>query len=490
MLDEIDRLIRAGKSQSAREKLNDAVAGLKAKDAPRAANLAWRCHIPELGLKILGPIVRPAHAEARHATEEEKAEYAVCLIKLGATDEGLSLLDSTSVDKCGRSALYRAFAHITRWEYAKSNLLLESYLKNEPDPYARIVGEINLVQGLLFEKQFEASDEYLLKLKEATAREEFKLARGTVLELSAVRYLFASQYEKSQAHLTEASELLAQTAGLPLFFIEKWRTILEFLRGGGKNHAIIQNLREKARTVSHWETLRECDRVESVAKSDLSLFKQVYFGTPYESYRRKLSVDYPGSYDLPSFYPWTLGTEDRTHCEIDLSTGEIWCKKKKVALERLPLKLLVVLCTDFYRPFRIASLHHALHPGEYFNPVSSPARVHRAVQRLRQTFRDHKIGLGIAHTEGFYQLGSEDGKRKVIHVSKTPPLLEGVSPELFKLQRMFAHQTFSLKEAAETLGLPSRTVSRIVERAEYSGEVLRTGSGRSTRYHFLTKTSR
>ena len=44
-----------------------------------------------------------------------------------------------------------------------------------------------------------------------------------------------------------------------------------------------------------------------------------------------------------------------------------------VALFKPRITFFQVLTTDFYRPLRLGAIHAALYPGEYFNPVSSPA---------------------------------------------------------------------------------------------------------------------
>src|SRR5688572_19348862 len=94
-LKRLDRLVREGKGGEASAE----IARLAQRKVPHAAqaelaNLAWRAGLPALGIRILHSAVRPPERSPREATSKEKAEYAACLIKLGALEEGVELLSS------------------------------------------------------------------------------------------------------------------------------------------------------------------------------------------------------------------------------------------------------------------------------------------------------------------------------------------------------------------------------------------------------------
>ena len=114
----IEDSIRRGDLKTARGELRR----LCARRVPRTeaaplANLAYRAGLPELGLRLLGRIVRPPPRVATRATAAEKAEYAVCLIRLGASEEARWLLDEIDEREYPPSLLYRAFALASRWDY-------------------------------------------------------------------------------------------------------------------------------------------------------------------------------------------------------------------------------------------------------------------------------------------------------------------------------------------------------------------------------------
>src|SRR5687767_7326633 len=92
-LSALDALIRGAKMNEARTRLT----AKTDKDCDRRelaalAWLSWRCDLPHIGLRLLAGIVRPPPKSPVQATASERAEYAACLIKIGAIHEGEMLL--------------------------------------------------------------------------------------------------------------------------------------------------------------------------------------------------------------------------------------------------------------------------------------------------------------------------------------------------------------------------------------------------------------
>ena len=143
--DKLDTLIRQGKGGEAQlilEKLQDEK--IPREWVARFALVARRADRPQFGLRVLNPIVRADRKLPMQATPEEKAEYAQCLIRLGASEEASLLLEGLSVKKLPQVLLYRASAHLTRWEYAEALPLLKFYVKAKGlTPYQRLVGKVS-----------------------------------------------------------------------------------------------------------------------------------------------------------------------------------------------------------------------------------------------------------------------------------------------------------------------------------------------------------
>ncbi len=77
---QIDELIRSGKGAVARKLLEETEGKKLPRElSARFAALAWRANLPELGVRILNPLIRTERRRPAIATDEEKAEYAQCL---------------------------------------------------------------------------------------------------------------------------------------------------------------------------------------------------------------------------------------------------------------------------------------------------------------------------------------------------------------------------------------------------------------------------
>src|SRR4051812_68779 len=82
------------------------------------ANLARRVNLPTLGLKILSPvIVSKDKGFIATAGQQELAEYAALLHKIGSSREGLRVLNRLSAQDSNEALLYKAFSYIGLWEY-------------------------------------------------------------------------------------------------------------------------------------------------------------------------------------------------------------------------------------------------------------------------------------------------------------------------------------------------------------------------------------
>src|SRR5579883_1568320 len=91
---QIHRLIMKGQGGQARAELIRRVARrVPRRSAARWARLACRASLPELGVRLLHPIVRPTPSASSCSAIEEHAEYANCLIRYGAVEEGMRMLE-------------------------------------------------------------------------------------------------------------------------------------------------------------------------------------------------------------------------------------------------------------------------------------------------------------------------------------------------------------------------------------------------------------
>jgi len=483
----IDSLIREGKTREARAALKDFVAapgGTARQAAARTAELAHRSGAPDLGIRVLRPYIRPETRRFTAPTSAEILHYAVCLTRVGAIQEAIELFGTLGPDGHPDAALYSTFALVDRWDYAPAIPLLRRYLASALGPYQTWVGRINLASALIYEGDVAtARAEIDTVLREADASVH-RLVRGKALQLMAAVCLDGRDLSGAGRALDEAQALLSTTDTLDALFIRKWRAFLDCLREGWSDasRARLNDIRQQGAAAGHWETERDCDRFEAIERKDEALLLKLWFGTPYPSYRARLISGFGRPVLLPRGYDHAVGGAGRPAGRYDVARGTATGAKEALKEGQLPHRLLATLASDFYRPFRIAALHAALHPGNHYNPASAPARVHAAVQRTRGWLDAGAVPLLVTEESGFYHLAAT--RPWTIHLTATTPTASRSGALLEKLRKQAGESIFTASDATRGLDLPYRTVMRVLESGLKEGAIERTGKARSVRYRF------
>ncbi len=482
-LTRLDADIRGGRLREARASLKAlAKAKLPRPALAEAANLAWRASNPAQGIKWLSALVRPAARKPITATATEKAEYGACLVKVGALSEACDLLAGIAPADEPRAALYLAFAKVAQWDYGGSIPLLKQYLASPKlTAYQKLVGQTNLAAALVEQRRPLEATFLLRKLLHDLHLGGHQLLLGRALLLSAENFLNKKDWKQAVAFLEKAEGLLRETDSLDHFLIRKFRAIAAFLKSPGTPTLTrLHEIRLEAAGWRHWETIRDCDRYEAVALQDETLITHLYFGTPFESFRRKLADDVP-AFQAPDSHVWKL--KRGAGPVLNLSTGKGGRAVLKVgqSLHRL----LLALASDFYRPLRTAELHALAFPGEFFHPVYSAQKLRTLISRLRTWLARSKIPLAVIELDGGYRLGAE---RPCALELPAPRMSGGAVLEKLRLGR--GASPFSAAQAADTLGVSDRTARRYLETAAETGEVEVLGKGKARRYVFLKTASK
>src|SRR5262245_51923721 len=127
--EQIDEWICRGEGAKARSALFGLEkSGVDDLGLARFAALAVSVGAPELGLRILRRKVRGNGRELGTASDEERAEYARCLAKVGAREEALEILRGVDAEQVPRAKLYEAMACLSAWDQKAAIPLLEACL--------------------------------------------------------------------------------------------------------------------------------------------------------------------------------------------------------------------------------------------------------------------------------------------------------------------------------------------------------------------------
>lgn len=485
-LQEIDELIRAGRASEAKSRLRHAQAlRVPLEERRTFANLARRLNLPTLALRVLHPIVRPTGRHlARPATEAEKLEYAGSLVRLGAVDEALDLFKTLNAEVNPEVWLLTAFAHFSMWDYKSSIPLLQRYCAAPGlTDYQRLIGKANLAAALTYEKVPSAlplTEELLV----ATESGKMTLLAVNLGMMKAEAAIAEKDWEKARKALQHAQESVSDDT-LEALFIRKWKAVTELYAQPKSSSAIeaIAEVRQQAVTRRHWETIRNCDFHLAVATKNEDLFLKVYFGTPFMSLKERLKNEFGSPPPLPERYEWRI-KEGKGSVTLDLlSTQAIMPGVRGLKPGSSHQRLLGILLTDYYRPIRVASLHGLLYRGDFFNPVSSPGRVHQAVKRLKQWLSNRRLPIRVEARHGAYCLSAThpctvtlpQGQRSVGRMDH----------HLSRLRSLTSATGFTAKEAAAALDLNVWTTIRLLSKGVEEGILERSGKANRTRYTFV-----
>ncbi len=483
----VEEAIRAGNREQARAILTC----LKGEAIPRArassfATLARRAGLLPLALKIMLPFIRPAVPLDKEASDEEKATYAIILLGIGASTEALEIL-ATGNPQNSEINLALAFTHINRWDYVAAVRFLRNYLSIDGMiPYQRMVARVNLAASYVALGDVHEGKPLLEQIMVATAENHWHLLHKNALELSAQLALQEQDWVRANQLLERAALSAGNGFNLEDFFVRKWKAVMAVLRGDSPAQALAElNLvREVALQNGHWETVRDCDFHRALATKDEALLSRVYFGTPYESFRNRITKHSAGWFNPPASFVWEMSGEKASRI-FDLRTGEESGSDVRVKPGKGLHQALSVLTSDFYKPFVIGSLHSSLFPGEHFNPISSPRRVSFLIHRVREWLSESNIPVVINAGKEGYRIEAEAPYAFLMGAASAP--VDSGEPAHYqimfeKLKSRWPDGAFGAADAAEHLGVSMRTARYFVKWALEGKKLKRLGSGRSTQY--------
>jgi tetratricopeptide (TPR) repeat protein len=486
-MEDCDSLIRAGQSQQ----VIPLLLGHKVKDISRAqaerfAYFHYRVGLFTRGLQILSPIVHPAEVGASPPNEKELTAYAVLLIKIGAVLEAQNILSKVS-SKIPEVSLYRAFAAQAEWDYANAIPHLRKYLAQDSLlPYERAIGEVNLAAALISEDESQESRALLLQLFEKAKANHWTLIYKNAQELLGQLSLVVGNSDEAHRLLTEAvSKENYRDTGVFDFFIDKWRAIVDLRRDPESTSAQdgLHLIRQRAIEIKHWESVRECDRVSALALHDQSLLDQVYFGSPFPAYRKRLLRD--ASWFTPSAtFIW--GTKDAVI--FDLATAQSDNSAVSLKAGHALHRALTALAGDRYKPLFVGQLFSRTYPGEHFIADFSEGRVSTVISRLRNWTKEHQLPLVFDSKDQFFRLsldeaGAAAGIRFTSDVH-ADAFDNPMATHLLRLQTKMETSTFSSNQVAESLSISKSTAVRLLGWGVKEGKLKTIGINKNKKYGF------
>jgi hypothetical protein len=466
--------LRAGKISQAAARLR----AVKTDSIPRehrmtVANLCRRAQMDHQAMKILGPVVRPEKLITAAASPEEQAEYAACLLKIGAAPEALAILEGVQ-DIVPAAKLFKAFCHFKSWEHSQAIPLLRDFIGKAPSEYLKFVGQVNLAAAYAITLRPQMATEALRDVMAYAQHEGHKRLWANAHEIRAQVHISEGRYNDAKHDLTIASAELKEVHDELL--IRKWTAIAQSLQTGSV--APLDQFREEAISHRDRETLRDVDYFRCRLQFEEGTFSHLIFGTPFGEYRTRMMTGL-GRHPIAHEFIWGLALAPRFY----LATGEVEGMKASSPGNTVH-QLLAVLLSDLYRPWSIGSIFAALFPREYFDVFSSPNRVHQLLWRLRRWFEANDIPVELGEYNGQYRLDLKGEFAFVLPLQKVT--LDEPEIYLRKIQSLFGRNgTFSSRDVQTKLGISSSSFKRLASWALENKRIVRMGASRATVYRVV-----
>lgn len=456
------------------------------------ANLARRARCLDLAISAFRPYVKPSPTNPQTPKAEEILEYSICLIRLGALQEGLKLLESVDGTQYPEQFLYKAFAKISQWDYVESASLLEKYTAlPDTSEYKKTTAKVNLPSSYIFIRKKEDSQILLGELLELTERKDFSLLRANVLRMAIQQHYQQENWAEALKYIALCEGYATSKNSLESLLLEKWKLLIqiEHQKASPEIRKTIHELRVLAETIGSDETLRELDFYEGLHFNESELLQKVYFGTLYGSYREKVLEHYYKIHKcplkLPQEYMHLLGaTAELKHAEsfpfIEAISGRNSFNKNYLPSKQLLFKLLNLLVSDFYRPLTIYKIYDSLFRNEFFNPNSTPGKVHQLVFRLNAWLDDNEIPLKVKWDQDAYSFAASTPIHIKILNSQT---VNVEAEENFKTLKMhFLDRSFTALDLSQELKLSRRGALNIIHSVRNAELIEVLGAGPKTRY--------
>jgi hypothetical protein len=149
--------------------------------------------------------------------------------------------------------------------------------------------------------------------------------------------------------------------------------------------------------------------------------------------------------------------------------------------------MLKILCSDFYRPWRLPALHEELFPERFYSVDTSPRVMHQALMRTREWLSSEKLPIDLLYSESGYRL---KGRKSYVFKISGPaaPVESAVVGTIAKrIEKHFGKKAFTTIELAELLGCSDRNARRALADIRKQGLLVERREGSRVFYSLLSQ---
>ncbi len=487
------------------------------------AQLCRRAGIYEEGLKVLSPIIHPEfNSKYNTASEQELLEYANLISHIGSIKESIEILDALDSTLNPKVLLHKAFICFSRWDYVGALTNLQDFTKIVDDnSFDSLVGKANLLmcKVYLLREGFETQNSGLIENQLIDFINLLDQLNFNKLKLSMIEVL--GQYFLSQRKFDLAKkyfEILLNESNLTQrekIFASKWYYINELEQSKTvQDNALkkLLTLKKNSMKVQNFETARDIDfHIGRIFKNEF-LLNKVYFGTPFEQFKNRVErqltqlnlrladIFYFNSISNSNLiysnatieYINYIDSESKNVNSMNRSSTFVTPSCYKInnfdCLSHLEKQTFKLLLQDFYADAKIGSLHAQLYPKEYFNPFSSPQKIHSLVYRLNKSLNTNFLKLSVKFKTSGYSLKVNKNYSFLIENQlksefKSEKRIEVI---ISKIQSNFkSKNSFNRKDIETLFNVSARTANNYIGAVLNNGLAIKKGCGPAANYQMI-----
>lgn len=461
---------------------------LSRKDRLELAILAKRSFLPVSALSLLKRIVRSEKRLPSPPTQNELLEYSNCLIMINALLEAEQILLSLETDQTPEVLNGLAALYFKRWEYKKGIGYIEQYI-NHPKTSNReiMVSKVNLIQAYVHEKMFFHAkiifDDIIPRLKE----EKKHLLLAAIYEFQAEQFIHQRKWNDAKLCINKSFDVLSNKSDMDILYLKKINLLYDLYKNPHSKllKQKIIDIKKFANELGHYETLRDVDFHYAVLTKNKYIALKLWFGTPYESYKRKIEKECSLS-GIPNKFEYVIGGNNNNseNLFLDLTDGKTSSGRSLLKKNHILQRLLITLFSDLYKPLSVFEIYSFVYAGQYFNPISSPNSIHQAIKRLREFFRRYDLPIEIIETNGLYLL---NGLKKITIIIPNQQYLEK-RPDIRildftnKCRKIWGERLICANDVSLHFNVSQNTAVKWLNDSLEHGLIQRRGQGRATRY--------
>lgn len=458
----------------AREKLfRLPLASVQREDRLRLANFSRRAGLYLSGLRLLAPVVSQNKTACDAlATPQELSEYAVLLQRSGAIEQALGLLRSLDPIHSPDILLNQAYCLFNRWEFNDAIPILREYLTLELSKYARSVGQINLALSLVAEENFAEATSLLDSIIANVDPAAHTRLLANAFDLRGQCRILQGDLAHAGQDLERAAQLLRNDPTQNGLSIKKWQAVIAARHLGSV--APLDAFRLEAARAEDWESIRHADLHRLCVQFKAEQFQHLLFGSPFPQFRQRVQKTLDRVI-IESHYIY--GKPNVQILDISEGTYE---NRRVFQTGSQVQRVLQALLQDYYKPVLPGQLFAAVFPNEYFDPFTSPGRMHQVLLRVRKTLLTEKLPLEIQNSNGRYKIVITGAL-----ALRLPYILSPADPLqiLFaRLKREIGRDLFDARSAAQRLGLSISEFRRFCRVATEKRLIEKVGAGPATQY--------